>query len=137
MEYNSYQIVEHYYKQINKARLLLTAFGETVTDEHCNSPCYSHLQIKSNTNNTSYQLPNESTITRYLLDIIKYNDADLGVRLANINCDTDINRKQHDFKLAIDFLLYVCSVALQIQRGDPIPIKGLSGFNKGQTLMVS
>ena len=42
---------------------------------------------------------------------MKCTDADLRVRIANINCDMNLNGKQHDFELAIVFLLHAYTVA--------------------------
>ena len=44
------RIVQHYYKQISEVRLLLTAFGETVTDEGVKQNTYAtfekHINLK-------------------------------------------------------------------------------------------
>ena len=41
VEYNPDRIVQHYYKQISEVRLLLTALGETVTDEDVKRNAYA------------------------------------------------------------------------------------------------
>ena len=50
LEYDPDWIVQHYYKQINEARLLLTALGETVTDEDLKFNAYAtfekHINLK-------------------------------------------------------------------------------------------
>ena len=68
--------------------------------------------MKSAAEHLLYQLPHESTKIGYLLDTIKCSDADLRVRIAYINCDNSPNGKQHDFELAIVFILPACPVAL-------------------------
>ena len=64
---------------------------------HCDSHRFSHLRMKSAAEHVMYQLPNKLTKVRYLLDTIKCTDPDLRARIANINCDTDPNGKQHNF----------------------------------------
>ena len=41
IDYSPYCIIQHYYKAINDARLLLTAFGKTVTDKKVKRNAYS------------------------------------------------------------------------------------------------
>ena len=44
VEYNPDRIVQHYYKQVNDAHLLLTALKETVTDEEIKRNAYSMFE---------------------------------------------------------------------------------------------
>ena len=41
---------------------------------------------------------------------------DIRARIANINCDTDLNMKQYDFKLVVAFILLAYSVAFYLAR---------------------
>ena len=77
--------------------------------------------MKSALEHVSYQLPNQSTRVRFLLDTIKCTDSLLMARIANIQCDQDPKEKLYDFEKAIAFLLLACPVALRIaRRGDSI-----------------
>ena len=74
--------------------------------------------MKSASEHVSYQLPNQSTKVRYLLDTIKYTDSLLMARIANIHCGQDPKGKLHDFEKAVAFLFPVYPVALRSARGD-------------------
>ena len=56
-------------------------------EQHCDSHRSSHLRMKSASQHVSFQLPNESTRVRYLLDTIKCTGSLLMARIANIHCD--------------------------------------------------
>ena len=47
MEFDPDRIVQHYYKQTNEARLLLTVLGETVTDEDVKRNAYTTFENTS------------------------------------------------------------------------------------------
>ena len=87
---------------------------------HCDGHRHSHFRMESVVEHVGFQLPNQSTMVRYLLDTIECKDALLMTGVANIQCDLDLNRKLHNYKLAMVFLLPACPVALCLARGEPI-----------------
>ena len=75
---------------------------------YCDRHRHSQLWMRSATEHVDYQLRNQSTMVRYLLDTIKCNDLLLMASVANIQCDQDSKGKLHDYKLAISFFLLAC-----------------------------
>ena len=58
-----------------------------------------------------FQLPNDSTRVRYLLDAIENDDPKLQAAIANVNDDTAVNGKRHNFDLCAAYILPQCPVA--------------------------
>ena len=81
---------------------------------HCDCHRQSNLRMISASEHVSYQLPNQSTRVRYLLDTIKCTDSLLMARIANIQCDQDALGKLHDFEKAVAFLLPACPLARRL-----------------------
>ena len=50
-------------------------------------------------------------------------------RTANIQCDQESNRKQHNYEKAVAFILPACPVALRIARGVPITENKTTGIS--------
>ena len=84
---------------------------------HCDGHRSSHLRMKSASEHVSFQLPNQLTRVRHLLDTIKCTDLLLMARIANIHYDQDPKGKLHDFEQAAAFLLSACPVTLCLVRG--------------------
>ena len=69
----------------------------------------------------SFQLPNEQTRVKYLLDAIHCNDAPLQAAMALVRNDTDPNGKMNSFEAAASYLL----------PKDPVAKKRVAGTKRG------
>ena len=81
--------------------------------QHCDSHRSSFLQRMGRTKHVPYQeLPNEQTQIWYLLEAIKCTDSFLMARIANTNCNWQLDGKQYIFEKAIEMLISVWSVGI-------------------------
>ena len=79
--------------------------------------------MKSAAEHVEYQLPNGPTRVRYLLEIIKCDNAALMARISNIQYDQDPDGKLQDFGKAVAFFLLACPMALCLARRESIVTK--------------
>ena len=77
----------------------------------------------------SYQLSNQSTRVRYLLDTIKCINSLLMARIANIQCDQNSMGKLHDFEKAVAFLLPACPLAKRLATAGEIVENKTAGIS--------
>ena len=85
--------------------------------------------MKSALEHVSYQLPNQSTRVRYLLDTIKCTDSLLMARIANIQCDQDSKGKLYNFEKAVAFLLPACPLARRLATAGEIVENKTAGIS--------
>ena len=97
-------------------------------EQHCDSHRSSYLRMKNAAQHVNFQLPNQSTRVRALLDTIKSTDSLLMARIANIHCDQDAKGKLHDFEQCVAFLLPACPMALRAARGEETVVNKNAGI---------
>ena len=87
---------------------------------HSDGHRHSHHQMKSALEHVDFQLLNQSTMSRYLIDTIKCTVLLIMASIANIQCAQDPKEKCHNNELVVAFFLLAYPVAVCLARRDPI-----------------
>jgi hypothetical protein len=95
------------------------ATGTYTLAKHCEVHSSSHIKMQAAALNVdyNYQVADDRTRVRWLLESIKCKDVNVLTRIAGINSDESIGGKKSNFESAVAYLTPSCPVASKKKRG--------------------